>query len=415
MKSPNSFHRCLSVRPAFTLIELLVVVVVIGVIASVAIPAMMKVADKAAAKSAKYERMHPEELAVREKEIPGDKLPMFEQFEADYRLSSDYQRVGLEVYSRYQLHGNGKIAIRSAAPDRGKGNGELVSLQIPFPQGTIEASNIFLRIVDSATGEAEESTQADYRRDGIFWDGILAPGEVMVAEFGFTTQGTESVEITLPPARRLSNLNLALDLSESAADEVASYSLRPEEVSGQVYRWEFANLVSDRTISVRIPGAESPGGRLITLFRFMAVAVFLFGAGFLYMNESRAPGRLDRFRLGHFFLLALTYSLFFIIFAVIIYREHLGVIPALVLSAAFSLPLLVMHVARITTLRFAIRHVFPLAVVTLALVVNGVYGGAFRDYGFLILLVAVTAYLTATYRPGERKAVVGEKVEFANG
>lgn len=51
-----------------------------------------------------------------------------------------------------------------------------------------------------------------------------------------------------------------------------------------------------------------------------------------------APERLDRFRLGHFFLLALTYSLFFIVFAVTIYREHLGVIPALVLSAVFFHP-----------------------------------------------------------------------------
>lgn len=415
MKTPSPFYRSRPVRTAFTLIELIVVVVVIGVIASLAVPTVMKVQDKAAAKAAKYELIHDEPAVEVEETPPGERLPMFEKFEADYRLSSDYQRVGLEVYSRYSLYGSGRLAIRSALTGGGNGRSGHVSLHVPFPDGTIEASDIYLRILDPETGEAVESREAVYRRDGIFWEGQLAEGEVMEAEFGFTTQGTESVEIALPPARRLSNLDLSLDLSDSSADEVTSYSLRADEVVDQKYHWEFANLVSDRSIVVRIPGAESPGGRLITLFRFMAVAVFLFGGGFLYMNESHAPGRLDRFRLGHFFLLALTYSLFFIIFAVIIYREHLGVIPALALSAVFSLPLLVMHVARITTLRFAIRHVFPLAVVTLALVVNGVYGGGFRDYGFLILLVAVTAYLTATYRPGEKKGRESGKLVEAVG
>lgn len=44
-------------------------------------------------------------------------------------------------------------------------------------------------------------------------------------------------------------------------------------------------------------------------------------------------------------------------------------------------------------------------------VVNGVYGGVFRDYGFLILLIALTAYLRITYRPAEKNDVV--VVEFA--
>lgn len=173
------------------------------------------------------------------------------------------------------------------------------------------------------------------------------------------------------------------------------------------YQWNFDNLVSNRSINVKLPGAQSPGGRLLTLLRFMAVAVFLFGAGFLYMNESQAPGRLDRFRLGHFALLALNFSLFFIVFGVIIYREHLNVLPALLIAAVGSLPLLTIHVARITDFPFAMKHILPLAVGTLTLVINGVYGGEFRDYGFLALLIALTTYLTITYRSdrGDKREV----------
>ena len=97
--------------------------------------------------------------------------------------------------------------------------------------------------------------------------------------------------------------------------------------------------------------------------------------------------------------MAATYSLFFVVFAVIIYHEQLPVIPALGISLASSLPLLALHVAKITNLGFALKHVIPLAILTLAVVVNGVYGGASRDYVFLAILIVSVAYLTLTYRP----------------
>ena len=385
----------------FTLIELLVVVTVIGVIASLAMPAYMKVQDKSSVKAAHLERMqvspseHPEFDLV-----GGAALPIIESFVADWKLESDYQRVGLEVYTRYQLHGSGIVSFRSP-----RGNRSAVRLEIPFPEGTIEASDVVLQFRDEVTGDLVEPEEVLYHKRGIFWAGEIPEGTTVVAEYGFTSLGTEVAEISLPPAKRLSQVKLSLDLSDSSARDITSYSLIPSSVAQKLYHWEYGNLVSDRMITVKIPGAESPGGRLLTLIRFIAVAVFLFGAGFLYMNEASAPGRLDRFRLGHFSLLALTYSLFFIIFGVVIYREHLNVIPALSIAGACSLPLLLIHVARITDLRFAICHILPLAVATLALVVNGVYGGALRDYGFLILLIALTAYLTITYRPSDKRDV----------
>lgn len=66
-------------------------------------------------------------------------------------------------------------------------------------------------------------------------------------------------------------------------------------------------------------------------------------------------------------------------------------------AALFSLPLLVLHVSRVLNLRFAITHVFPLAVLTLGLVINGVYGDVFRDYIFIGAIILVIGYVTIAY------------------
>ena len=67
-----------------------------------------------------------------------------------------------------------------------------------------------------------------------------------------------------------------------------------------------------------------------------------------------------------------------------------------------SLPLLVLHVSRIIDRHFAILHVLPMAVLTLGIVIAGVYGGGARDYIFIGYLVIGVAYLTFTYRPPEK-------------
>ncbi|MFY9340897.1 MAG: zinc ribbon domain-containing protein [Planctomycetota bacterium] len=132
------------------------------------------------------------------------------------------------------------------------------------------------------------------------------------------------------------------------------------------------------------------------LLRLAGLAVLLFGAGSWYLVELRQPGRLDSFRLGHFLLLALTYSLFFVVFAVLGARE-VDAWLAVGIAAVVSYPLLVLHVATIVDRRFAIASALPLAAVTTAVVVNGVYGGEVRSYVWLGLLCAVIAFLTLTY------------------
>jgi hypothetical protein len=69
----------------------------------------------------------------------------------------------------------------------------------------------------------------------------------------------------------------------------------------------------------------------------------------------------------------------------------------MIVAAVFSLPLLVLHVSAVLGLRFAVTRVLPLAVFSLGLVVNGVYGGELRDYLFMAAIVLVIAYVTVTF------------------
>ena len=132
------------------------------------------------------------------------------------------------------------------------------------------------------------------------------------------------------------------------------------------------------------------------LLRLAGFSVLLFGAGFRYLVELHEAGRLDRFRIGHFLLLALTYSLFFAVFAVLGSHEVDAWI-AVTIPAVVSYPLLVLHVSTIAGLRFAITSALPLAMLTTGIVVNGVYGNQLRSYVYLSMLCVVIALLTLTY------------------
>jgi hypothetical protein len=106
---------------------------------------------------------------------------------------------------------------------------------------------------------------------------------------------------------------------------------------------------------------------------------------------------LDRFPLGSLPAAGSHVLLFFVIFAVLEFHGRLTTPLSMAVSGLFSLPLLVLHVSRVLDLRFAITRVLPLAVLTLGLVVNGVYGGAFRDYGFIAATIFIIGYATIAY------------------
>ena len=88
----------------------------------------------------------------------------------------------------------------------------------------------------------------------------------------------------------------------------------------------------------------------------------------------------------------------------VIYQGHASLLIALLIAAAGSVPLLATHLARIVERRFAMTRVMPFAVLTLGLMINGVYGDSVRDYVYLACLILTVAYLTVTFRqPDDRQ------------
>ncbi|MCP4398676.1 MAG: prepilin-type N-terminal cleavage/methylation domain-containing protein [bacterium] len=383
-------------QKGFTLIELMVVVAIIAIFSGLLIPKLLSVYDKS--KRRGQEQVSEETRSAGEKEPeeqftpPPGVPPVVDSAQMTIALRSTYHRLGMQVYTRYEAHCQGRFLFSRSSQDDNP-----VLLIIPFPEGRSEARDVqltFTRLSDSTNWEPESFV---FHGQRFYLSGQIADGEQVLVEVNFVALGREQFEYRLPPARQLSSIEFSLALEQGEMPIIPDHALQPTQTGDQQWSWNFNNLITDRALILKIPGALSPLGRVLLLVRLVAIAVLLFGFGFWYVSEQWQPGLLKDFRWGHFLLLALTYSLYFLIFAVISFQEDVGPQAAMLISAFFSLPLLLLHVSRVLDFRFAVRRALPLAIFTLALVINGVYGGSTRDYLFIAAVILVIAYLTMSY------------------
>lgn len=386
-------------KAGFTLIELMVVVAIVWVLAAIAIPIFARLVQKssraaqAAAAAAESERQNAraatDAAPPSARPAPQGALPDIASADIAMRLTAAQVRSGLEVTPRFSAVYTGDFVLRN--PD---GASQPVRLFFPFPEGTLEARDVLLQFVSDKS--REEAPGVLYDRSGIHWSGVLPSGKEQRAEVSFTASGQERFIQRLPSSSRTRALQVRLELEGVSSESIPDYALQPTAIEGHGVSWVSKNLVSDRDIIVELPQGRRPLGRVALLFKFVGLAVLLFGAGFWYMNDSIAPGRLDKFGWWQFMLLTSIYCLFFVNFAVLGFHGHLDTGPALLIAALTSLPLLVVHVSRLIDRDFAWMRALPLAVFTLGIVVNGVYGGAFRDYGFIAAAFVTVTYLTLT-------------------
>ncbi len=383
-------------RSAFTLIELLVVVAIVAILSGLLFPLFIQARDEARQIAEQQAASKPLRLQGEADRtvLPSGALPVVDTVDLKMTLTASYHRIGMDVFTRYRLDCAGQIVFQAS----GGAKDNRVLLLIPFPDNALEARDVQLKVFRRGSAQPISLTEVAYSKKGIYCVCDMARGQALTADVSFTALGREQLNYPLPPARQLRSVSITLNLPGEQARAIPDDALQPSASSPEQIRWEFKNLVSDRQIAVLIPGEQAPLAHVLLLSRLVALAVLLFGAGFWYLSEQTRPGQLDSFRWGHFLLLTLTYSLFFIIFAVLEFHGRLATPVSMLVAAVFSLPLLVLHVSRVLNRRFAITRVIPLAVFTLGLVVNGVYGGGWRDYVFIGAAIAVIAYLTLSYQ-----------------
>lgn len=383
-----------SIGRGFTLIELLVVVVFISILGVVAVPALLSrlssTQEAAAGKDAVPIRQAPPGAVAAEG--PGGEAgrpPRFESSTIELDVTAFHVLDGFRVFTRYEAEFSGTFVVR---------NMDLVvdtiTLTFPFPPGINEAHNVSL-LVRNASGGSSDEGQVRFGLDGMKWTGHVEPGETITAVVSYTAQGRDALTYDVVGSGRSGSVSVDLRLHNAPRAVVPAGALQPVARDGSLLSWRFDSLITSKSIVVELPAGTSPLGRVILVLQLAGVAVLIFGGGFWYLSEGYSPGHLDAFRWGHFMLLAMNYSLFFGIFAVLGYRGPAWV--ALAVAAFVSIPLLLLHVTRITDARFAWTRALPLALVTLSAVVGGVFLDRHRPLVFLAMSVGLLAFITLTY------------------
>lgn len=382
-------RRARLVRAGFTLIELMVVVVIIALLAAVVIPSILSRVQRAGSPPAPSQRIAQAPPSAK-LATTGGAPPVLEA--SDIRVELEPRTVldGFRAHTEYEatFHGRFTVHNQDQAADA-------VSLRFPFPPGLLEARDVSLSQVD-ASGAVREAAGASYQLDGIGWTGRIGPGERATFEVRYRARGRDAFVYDAAGAGRSGQVNVSVLSQRARQLTVPAASLQPTERAADGIHWRLSQVLATRPVMVDLPAAKSPMGQLILLCQLTALAVMLFGAGFWYLGELWRPGRLREFRFGHFLLLALDYSLFFGVFAVVAYREPPSL--ALVVALSLSQPLLALHLSRVFDARFALRLGLPLSLFTLGGVVAGVYLEAHRPYVFLGVAMIAIAVLTLTYR-----------------
>lgn len=366
----------MSKRRAFTLMELMIVVAIFAIISAILVPNFVK---------ARQRGLHKQAEARKEAPVPrGGQLPVLERGQIELQLTPRSRQQGMETGYEVTYQGVFQVTpVSLTAPTR---------LEFWFPREASSVREASLEFL--AGGRRYEPEKVVYTSQRVVWIGPL-PLNLEQVQLSYVAAGREQLVYDLPEAARLGTLDLSVtgDLSRAS---VASWSLQPTETRPGRLCWHFSNLVSRLPIAFELE--PSPLARVGTLFRLTGLAVLLFGLGLWYLAELYRPGALSQFRLGGFFLLALSYSTFFMIFAVLGFHQDVSLLTAFWVSLVCWAPPLVMHVAHVVDRRFAVRLALPLGVFTLLLVVNGVYGGPWRDYVYVASAVGCVAFLTTTYQ-----------------
>lgn len=367
----------------FTVIELMVVVAIVAILSALVVPAVLgRIREE-------REASRISQQAPRAELLGDGRAPAMERADVAITLTARAVLDGFDVISRYEARFEGRFVVRNRDRDADR-----IAIAVPFPPGLTEARDVAMSLERDGAA-IPEPDDVRYDTSGITWTMALPPGDAVTIAVSYTGVGRDALRYDVAGDGRTGEVHVAIDVRGADA-AVPVDALEPTSRDGEL-RWDYEGLVASRPIVVELSPGAAPLGRAIELLRLAGVAVLVFGVGFWYLSALDRRGRLDRFRWGHFLLLAIDYMLWFALAATMIAR---GVAPGLAAAAAsvVALPLLAVHVARMVDRRFALTRALPLAIATLAGVLASVLAHRERGAVVAIALVVAATGLTLTYR-----------------
>jgi type II secretory pathway pseudopilin PulG len=312
----------------------------------------------------------------------GPAKPMMRTADLEIALGAEPVADGPTVHTLLDLSVDGSFTFLHT-----DATASTVRLWFPLPGG---AQDVVLTVA------GEQVADARFSSSGVEWVGPLEAEALLEVDLAYRTTELDDVTWPLLGARQQRPLDLhaVMTLPEGFEVSVPADALQPTSRTAHELRWTMEGLTAPAQIEVAVPASRTPLGRIAWVCWLAALGLAAFCAGFWYLEEGERPGHLDDFHLGGLLLLALNYASFYVIFAVLGVRIGVAAAP---IAAVVSLPLLAVHVARLTSPSFAIRRVMPLAASTMAALLAFVYLDPWRPMVVLGSGVAAMAWVTLTW------------------
>lgn len=389
-------------KNGFTLIELLVVVGIIGIVFAILVPNVLRARDRLKNKNIEQsmilknisnDKIILDESSRQKKYIEEKRYELPETISTNIKidLSRNNFVKGFDVYTLFNAKFNGEFVLAN----KNKTN-NLVKIFFRFPQNATQVNQVQFKIKDKK-GNFIEPDDLIYDSNSISKYIQLKYKESVTVKISYIAEGYDNYIYDSNENISSKSFKMQINLKDAQEDFIPENSLQPTQIKNNSFIWDYKNVVTEGKIIVELPTTTSPIGRIILFFKLSGFAVLLFGLGLIYISGLDKPERLDTFRFGHFLLLALTYSLFFINFIVLSLGKEITSITAMVISALFSIPLLMLHVSKAWGKFFALTRVLPLTIFTLGIVINGVYGEDYKRYIFLVFLFITISFFILSY------------------
>lgn len=371
----------------FTLIELMVVVIVLAGLTMVVSTALLRRGHEAP--SPRVERVPVVAQAAPRASLTLDSVTRPLAVEAlRLRVNLDPRPVlsGWQVDPRFEA----RVAAeyRFVNPTEAAGT---LRFALPFDVSLQQANDVEVTVVDDAQTPQNAAVSVDVH--GVNIAARLAPGAGCRVRVGYTASGRARLVWSLGEGQRIGRLDVVVSGPLGLA--AGGAGLWPTAQPPGALVWRQSNVVTARAMEVELPQGDASLALVLLLCQLAGLSVLAFGVGLWYLGELAAPGQLERFRWGHFLLLAGNHVLFFAVFALLA-RDGFSFV-ALAAALGPAVGLVHLHARRMWPEAYVRRQVVPLALVTLVGCVVWVYLAPWRPLVGLAAVLGSATFVTLTW------------------